>query len=199
MYGRTQAKMKNNNIAFNYYRQSIEPLRTEDNSKDLAGAYISIGELYEETGNTDSAIYYGKQALNITQQKKFNNEIWQSYLLLAKAYENINAKSALDYYKRSMVAKDSLFNQEKQRQILSYKFNEELRRQEIKNTQQQSENRNRIYILLAVLTCFLLFVIFLVRNNKQKQKINTLLQQQKKEIESTLSDLKATQSQLVQR
>ena len=198
MSGRTQAKMKNSNKAMDYYRQSIEPLRMGNNLKDLAGAYISIGELYEETGNPDSAIYYGKQALNIAQQKNFNKEIWQSYLLLAKAYEKINAASALDYYKRSMVAKDSLYNQEKQRQILSYKFNEELRQQEIKNVKQQSENRNRIYILLAILTCFLLFVIFLIGNNKQKQKVNTLLQQQKQEIESTLSDLKATQSQLVQ-
>ena len=36
------------------------------------------------------------------------------------------------------------------------------------------------------------------RNNRQKQKANTLLQQQKEKVENTLSELKSTQAQLIQ-
>jgi signal transduction histidine kinase len=199
MYGRTQAKLKNLNLALDYYRKSIEPLKAADNSKDLAGTYTSIGELYNETGNADSAIYYGKQGLNIAQQNNFNQEVLQSYLLLSRVYEKLNPTHALSYYKLAMAKKDSLFNQEKASQILSYKFNEELRQNELKTAQLQIKNRNRIYILLGLLAGFLLFAIFLVRNNKHKQKVNALLEKQKEEIESTLNELKETQAQLIQK
>jgi two-component system NtrC family sensor kinase len=45
---------------------------------------------------------------------------------------------------------------------------------------------------------FLLLAIILYRNNRQKQYTNVLLQQQKEKVESTLSELKSTQAQLIQ-
>jgi len=46
---------------------------------------------------------------------------------------------------------------------------------------------------------FLILAIILYRNNLNKQKANALLQEQKKEIQTTLTELKSTQAQLVQR
>jgi signal transduction histidine kinase len=198
MNGRVNARLKNNTTAFGFYRQSIVGLRNVHNLKDLAGAYTSIAELFKETGNTDSAIYYGKLALNVTQEKKFNKELWEASILLANIYEKKNSKEALEFYRLAMITRDSLFNQEKQRQMLSYKFNEELKQQELKSAEQQIKNRNRIYWLIAILVFFLSAVIFLIRNNKRKQKTNALLQKQKQEIQDALMNLKATQAQLVQ-
>ena len=198
MNGRLYAKLKKTDTAFSYYRQAIEVLRTDKNYKALAGAFISTGELYEQTGNIDSAIYYGKQGLDIAQKKKFNKETVQSYLLLSSAYEKVNTKAALQYYKLAIIGKDSLYNQEKQKQLLSYKFNEELRKSEIKNAQQQSMNKNRVLILLILLACFVIFILILIRNNRHKQTANLLLHQQKEEIQSTLSQLRSTQAQLIQ-
>ncbi len=198
MNGRLYAKMKKIDTAGSYYRQAIEILQKDKNYKALAGAFISTGELYEQTGKIDSAIHYGKQGLDLAQKKKFNKETIQSYLLLSRAYEKVNTEAALQYYKLAIIGKDSLFNQEKQKQLLSYKFNEELRQSEIKNAQQQSVNKNRVLILLILLTCFVLFIIILVRNNRHKQTANRLLHQQKEEIQSTLSQLQSTQAQLIQ-
>ena len=198
MNGRLYAKLKKTDTAFSYYRQAIEVLRTDKNYKALAGAFISTGELYEQTGNIDSAIYYGKQGLDIAQKKKFNKETVQSYLLLSSAYEKVNTKAALQYYKLAIIGKDSLFNQEKQKQLLSFKFNEELQKSEMKNAQQQAMNKNRVLILLILLTCFIIFILILVRNNWHKQTANRLLHQQKEEIQSALSQLRSTQAQLIQ-
>ena len=60
------------------------------------------------------------------------------------------------------------------------------------------KNRIRIYGLLAGLGVFLVIAVILYRNNLQKQKANHLLAQQKEKIEHTLSELKSTQSQLIQ-
>ncbi|MDQ6762830.1 MAG: ATP-binding protein, partial [Bacteroidota bacterium] len=196
--GRVHAKMKNTKTAFQYYKQSIDSLSGINNLKDLAGAYVSIGQLYNETGHADSAIYFGNKALNIAQQKKFNKELLQSYFLLANVYEKTDSKKALDYYHQATNAKDSLFNQEKQRQILSFKFNEELQQQQLEKAQTEYNNRIKIYILLAALTALTIIGIILYRNNRHKKIANALLQQQKEKVESTLTELKSTQAQLIQ-
>ena len=196
--GRIQAKMNNAKTAFKYFKKSIDSLSSINNLKDLAGAYVSIGQLYNESGYIDSAILFGSKALDISQQKKFNNELLQSYLLLANSYEKTDTKKALDYYHQAMNAKDSLFNQEKQRQILGFKFNEELQRQQLEKAQSEYNDQIKIYILLAALAAFIIIGFILYRNNRQKQKANALLHQQKEKVETTLSELKSTQGQLIQ-
>ena len=52
-----------------------------------------------------------------------------------------------------------------------------------------------MFVLLLVI---LLIALIQWRNNKQKKKANTLLQQQKEKVENTLTELKSTQSQLIQ-
>ena len=161
MMGRTQEKLNNNDLAFDYYRQSIEDLSQFSNSIDLAGAYTSIAGLYLKSGNTDSSIYYGKKALSFAQQKNFNAEIVAAYLLLSEAYEKINIPEALNYYKLATTAKNNLYALEKQRQITSFKFNEELRQNEIRSAELQYKNRIRTYILLGMAGFFLVIMIIL--------------------------------------
>jgi signal transduction histidine kinase len=55
-----------------------------------------------------------------------------------------------------------------------------------------------MYVMLASLIIFLLIAFILWRNNLRKQKLNTLLQKQKEQIENTLTELKSTQAQLIQ-
>jgi signal transduction histidine kinase len=60
------------------------------------------------------------------------------------------------------------------------------------------QNQIKQYALLAGLIIFLLIGFILYRNNHQEKKANILLQQQKEKAESTLSELKSTQQQLIQ-
>src|SRR5688572_14070986 len=191
MMGRTQEKLNNNDLAFDYYRQSIENLSRFSNAKDLAGAYTSIASLYLKAGNTDSSIHYGKNALSFAQQKNFNAEIVDAYLILSEAYEKINTAEALNYHKLATNAKNNLYALEKQRQITSFRFNEELRQNEIRSAELQYKNRIRTYVLLGIVGCFLVLMIILIRNNRHKQKA-------KLKIEKAYSVLKSTQAQLIQ-
>ena len=189
--GMTYAKMNNNNIALDYYRQSIKALSEINNLKDLAAAYNSVAELFKKTGATDSVIYYSKQALNIAQQKKFNKEILQSCLLLSNAYKTIDTKKAFDYLSLAVETKDSLYSREKQRQILSYKFNEELRQQQIRNAEEQNRNRIRIYVLITALALLIVIGLILYHNSQHRERA-------KAKIEQAYNELKTTQSQLIQ-
>src|SRR4029078_6984234 len=83
-------------------------------------------------------------------------------------------------------------------EIQNISFNEQSRQDEIIRQQEKYRSQLKMYGLLSVGIIFLTIAILLWRNNKQKQKANALLQQQKEKVESTLSELKSTQAQLIQ-
>ena len=209
MAGRIVEQLNDNNAALNYYRQSIVRLVAEENLKDLAGAYNSLASLYEKISQPDSAIHFANLALILDEKYKFNKEKAETYLILSKAYEKINPRKAFDYYKLAIGTRDSLFGQEKQRQISSFKFNEELNQAEFQNKIEQSQlkyrNRFKIYILVAGILALLFVTGGLWRRNIYKQRSFALLQKQKQEIaiqkekaETTLEELKSTQALLIQ-
>ena len=74
-----------------------------------------------------------------------------------------------------------------------YKFslNEQQRLKKLEEERVASQNRLKITALVTGLVIFLFIGLILFRNNRQKQRANTMLQK-------TLSDLKSTQAQLIQ-
>ncbi|MCA0930865.1 GHKL domain-containing protein [Lutimonas saemankumensis] len=69
--------------------------------------------------------------------------------------------------------------------------------QELREQENKAQRLWIISIAGALLTALLLSLI-LYRNNKNRQKANRILQKQKERIQETLTELKATQSQLIQ-
>jgi signal transduction histidine kinase len=114
-------------------------------------------------------------------------------------YEGSNEHEALRYYKIAAAINDSLFNAEKVKQLQNFEFVEQQRKQQEVESKHAYTAKIKLYSLIAVLIVFLLLAIILYRNNVIKQKANLLLKQQKEEIQFTLTELKAAQSQLIQR
>lgn len=87
-------------------------------------------------------------------------------------------------------------------EIQQTKFEQQLsqKEKEASRALQSQKNRNKIttYIFLTALVFIFLIAIIQWRNNKVRKKANSLLQEQKDKIETTLSELKAAQSQLIQ-
>ncbi len=194
--GRSTEKMNNDSLAFYYYYESISQLN--ENSKDLPAAYNSLSSLYLKKNQLDSAFLYANKALDLSQKKKFNKEKIETFFILSNIYETTNTKKAYEYYKLAVSTRDILYNQEKQRQILGFKFNEELLQNELNLNEIKYRNKIRINVLLGLLLSFFVIMILIYRNFKNKQKANIVLQEQKAKVESTLSQLKSTQAQLIQ-
>ena len=169
MKGRVLEKLNQYKEAFDYFHRSIAELRNNGYSKDLAGVYSSIGDLFIKINQTDSAIYYGNLALDLAYKRSYNKELLEAYLLLAKANEQINKSDALQYYRRAMNLKDSLFNKDKQKQISSARFNEILRQNEIKNSEAEYKNQLRFNALIGSTFTLIIIAIFLFWNNRAKQ------------------------------
>ncbi len=104
----------------------------------------------------------------------------------------------MKYLDKVIQFNDSQFNIKRIQEFQNIDFNEQKRQQEILNAKREYTDRQQKYLLTTGLALFLLVAIFLWRNNQQRRKTNIILQQQKKEIEIALTDLKSTQSQLIQ-
>ena len=132
------------------------------------------------------------------------------YPVLSKIYQNKGRyDSAFFYQQRYDEKKDSLFNLKKMSEVQNLAFNETLRDQQLnqdkKEAQLQYRNKIRIYIFSSVLFVILIIAFLLVINLRTRKRANVLLQKQKNEIEEqkdnvekTLTELKLTQNQLIQ-
>ncbi len=205
------AAMNKNDSALSNYRYiiSVAPTWT---GLWIPLAQAGMAKVFQKTNQLDSALLYGRQALNNFQNNNLNLRSWgESSLyyvaeispLLAELYKaNNQPDSAYKYLQLSVTAKDSLYNTEKVRQFQTLGFNEANRRlqleQQNREQKQQYETKIKIYGLISIITGFVVLAFVLYRNNRQKQKANIVLQSQKHEIETTLGELKTTQKQLIQ-
>ena len=119
--------------------------------------------------------------------------------MLAHIYGSQNkGDSALKYLRTAVAVKDSLFSLEKTTAIQNLAIKEREKQKEIEASELKFQNRLKMYSLAGGIFVLLVIAGILFKNNRTKQKTNSLLQQQKAKVESTLTELKSTQAQLIQ-
>jgi len=201
-----------NTLSLYYYRTSQLNALSIYAIIPYANAHAGMARLFQKEGRIDSALIYARQSLAWFRDLRVDVQAWGEnsmyyianiYPLLANLYKDNNQlDSAYKYLYLSVSLKDSLYNGDKIRQFQTLTFNESTRRlqldQQSREAKQQYDAKVKMYGLLTGLIVILIIALILYRNNKHKQKANTLLQSQKKEIEVTLAELKTTQSQLIQ-
>ena len=197
--GTVEAQKKNYQKALDYFHDVFPDAVRLKNYFDIADTYALIAVVYHETGNIDSSTWYAKEVLNRPDLSIFRRPVLDALTILAQNYRlNKNNDSALKYLELRIATNDSLFNKEKARAVQNLTFNEQLRQQEVETNRIQFQNKLILYGVITLSAVFLVIGIILYRNNKVKHKANVLLQQQKQKVESTLSELKSTQSLLIQ-
>jgi len=181
------------------YRNGISVSLKNHVEAELIDNYNGIADVYKATNNFDSAIWYSKKALSEKIERRYPLGLLRASNMLANIYgSQNNADSALKYLRTAVAVKDSLFSLEKTVAIQNLAFKEQEKQKEIEASELKFQNRLRIYSLSGGIFILLVIAGILIRNNRNKQRTNALLQQQKEKVESTLIELKSTQSQLIQ-
>ena len=208
--GEVQAEKADKAGALQFFRQAVISNKAVDDGEDLSIAYLSMANLYHKYKQQDSTEYYAQKALETAAAGKFEQDVLNAGKVLYTFYdEDHNLPQAYKYFKITTAAKDTLYSQDKVKQLLSLDFDEKERQQELqvaqKEAQTEAESRLRTYVLLGGLGVLLLIALISWRNSRQRQKANTQLkaqndeiEQQKKNVETTLGELKTTQAQLIQ-
>ena len=180
--------------AFILAHKSIAINQADNYLRSLVSSYSGVSFLFGRQNNKDSSLFYAKKALESARNTGLPSALLQAYQSLSAANKlNNKTDSAFKYEQLSNKLNDSLKNTRisSLTNYQKFSFNEQLRLKKLDEEKTAYANKMNMLGLIALLGSILLVVLFLYRNNRQKQKANKVL-------ETTLTNLKSTQSQLVQ-
>jgi signal transduction histidine kinase len=199
-YGFLCLKEKKFDSAYHYLTQAIS---IYDAYKDVFGgadAYTYMAMVFKEQNKPDSVIYYAKKGLDLSlnDNNNYKSSTLNNSRLLAEQYEHSKPALALKYLKIQLETNDSLYGARKIQDLQKTLAEVQQQEQESREKQIEKQNKQKQNAFLVGLGVLLVIAFILYRNNLQRKKANVLLQHQKEKVETTLSDLKATQAQLIQ-
>jgi two-component system NtrC family sensor kinase len=205
--GNIYAKLDKPLTALDYYRKAMPFEKQADNDDAKCETTLGMAKIFMKLGQPDSGLYYARQSIAAGRHGGFTAQVLAASQFLTEYFEKQGRlDSAFRYQKMSITAKDSLFSQEKTKAVQNLSFAERQRQQDIQERDAAYKANLRFYIMAVVIASLFVLAIVFWRNNRQKQKANHLLREQKEEIASqrddlgrTLEELKVTQNQLVQR
>ena len=190
--GNAFAGLGNNDSALHYYEAALANSINVNEKVNRSKIQQRIAEVFEKNQQIDSSLYYARQSFLSGQESVQRLEVLVASEILTRLFTRINnIDSAFFYQDIAKKMTDSLYGPKKFKELQLLMLAEQQRQQEIQQGQERFKNRTKMIALLSVVVIFLIIAFILYRNNRQKQKTNTIL-------ETTLSNLKATQSQLIQ-
>ena len=175
-----------------FYFAALQNSRSSNESINLGAIQQKIAEVYEKLNHNDSSLYYVLNAFNEAQRTSQKSRLLESSNLLVRLYRGMRKYDSAFYYDDLATSmKDSLYGMPKFKQLQLLMLSEQKRQQEIEQEQERYRNKTRMIALWSAVGVFLIIAFILFMNNRQKQKANKVL-------ETTLANLKSTQSQLIQ-
>jgi len=198
-FGEIEITRGHKDKALKYLSDAVRLSIAVDDQQMRSESYLSTAKLYHKYKQQDSAEFYATKALDVATANMLEQDVLNAGKVLYGYYdEEKNLPLAYKYFRLATAARDSLYSQDRVKQMLSIDFEEKQRQQDIATAQEQYRNKVRMYTLIAGLVVLLLLAIVFWRNSNQRKMANRLLQKQKEEIQNTLGELKTTQNQLVQ-
>jgi tetratricopeptide (TPR) repeat protein len=152
-------------LSLDYFRLSTSYLKDAKDDLTLSETFLGMAKVFVKTNQKDSAFYYSKYALALAKEKQFTKQILDASLFISHFFESEQKlDSAFIYQKLTIAANDSLFSQQKQRQLQGLAFDENLRQQEItatelKTKEERKQNLQYAGIAIALITFIILFFL----------------------------------------
>ena len=192
--GETYEKMGNPGLAVNTMLQGRALLNKTNDFVHRGIISNSLSRVYAHLNKIDSALFYAKESLKISEKRKDAAQKRDAYNLLASNFDNLGrSDSATLYLKLAKSLSDSL-SVEERKNLLAFQdvvVDEQAKLGKLEEEKIQTRSKIRTYSLIAGLIILSLVGLILYRNNKKEKKAKIVL-------EKTLKELKSTQSQLIQ-
>ena len=194
------------NVALGYYRKGLADAVIAKAPADGMLIDLQMAKLFNKVNNADSSIYYARKAFVNAKTLSFPGTELDATRLLAHLYASrSNIDSAYHYQQLAINYNDTLFGAEKFNKIQHVLSDEQQRQQKLLQEQQGQKERYQLIVAVAIVFFILTVALLIWRNNLSQRKKNrkldeqkNLLTQQRDELQSTLAELKQTQTQLLQ-
>ena len=189
--GEIYSEIGQDGLALEKYRMSFSYLKQSENYLRLCDVSLGIAKLYQKKRKNDSVVLYARQSLLIAKEGGFTKQLRDAARFLSFYFRGLNADSAFFYQDIAKAANDSIFSEEKTRQVQSLVWDEELRQINIAATVEKRK-RQKILIFVSGGLAVLFFIIFVqLRINSIRKKEKRKIAQVKKEAELEMQSLRA--------
>jgi tetratricopeptide (TPR) repeat protein len=198
------------NDALNCFFKSIKLKEQINDKSEVSAVYINIGLIYMYLNNYKLAKQYFNQALVLANEVGEKNIIKYAFESLSKvdsAY--FNYKGAYENYKKFIVYKDSLENEEDTKRIIQqqmqYDFDKKTTADSIKTAEHKKVLNARIekektqkYALYGGLTIVVLFLVFVYNRLQVTRKQKGIIEEQKEVVEKAHHELEEKNHEILQ-
>ncbi|MEO6548971.1 MAG: ATP-binding protein [Ferruginibacter sp.] len=181
----------NRALGMSYLRSVFQSEVLNQDHYSIAWTSNTLARCYAAMNQPDSAIYYGKMGLAAAQKIGFKTRELQAARTLAELYAGRDLKEAYYYLNLSATINEELFGAKKLFELQKTVALDQQQRQESEKKQLVYKNNIRQYSLIVGIGFIIIIALTLYHNNRQQRKANEVL-------ETTLADLKSTQTQLIQ-
>ena len=189
---KAKAKLKLGDFS-NLPGEFLEPLKIRRNfnlSPEIVNSNINLSEYYQVKGIADSAIYYAHQAYNLA--KKTN--ILNLKLISVQQLSKVDTSNESKLSREQIYLTDSLLQAERN---VSEKFARiEYETDEFKRQKEQLASQNRNIILFALLAVFIVVLLYIIRDQRSRNKYFRLREEQQKANEEIYSLMLSQQRKL---
>jgi two-component system, NtrC family, sensor kinase len=195
--------------ALSFFKKGFQEEKESGHEIGTARHANELGRTYLLFKNFKSATHYAEDALATAQKIHALLEMKNAVGTLKDIYtQTKNYKEVYHYTQWYDLLSDSLSSEEYRRKLSLIQIQRDLDNEkqqalllkqdnEIRKQQLNKEALVKKFFVAGIIGLLLIAGI-VIRNNRQKQKANALLQKQKEEIQKTLTELKLTQAQLIQ-
>ena len=188
--------------SYNYYKRFPKATMIPWNEWVLA-------KIYTHSGKADSGFYYAKNSLRHSYEQGYRLYLKEMTQVTAEAAAKLGHwDTAYKYQVLSSHYKDSLVGAETARRTSMLQANYDLDKKQTeiallkkdKDLQLAENRKERAFLIMVLggLISLIVLAIVLLRNNRQKQKANLLLQKQKELIDEKANELSLQKDSLEQ-
>lgn len=193
-------KQEKFDLAGKYFEKCIELNKIAGSLILEASALNHLTTIQIKTGLLDKALEVSRKALSVALPVNAKSEIENAYFNHYLIFKQKNiSDSALNYYEKAVLLKDSLFNENKNKLIRQLQSDYEMQKKETALQQQTEIIRNKNYLLIAaflIISLILSMALLIYRNQLQQKKAFLLLHQKQQEIVSQSEELKALNDEM---
>jgi len=174
--GNVYRRMGQPEIALGYVQKALDYYRRKNDNESVAVTLRTLGAVYNRLLKFDMALLCLNESKEISLREKYTDGIQYLYEDIAHTYDNLkDYKNARNYYVKYMIVRDSVYNNEKSKQIfeLETKYQSEKKQSEIEKLTLIKRQRTLIiYFLIASLLLVSLFGYTYFRNIRNKKIIS---------------------------
>ena len=200
--GKAYSQKGDYDLAISYHNQSMRLAKKLNAKTDIGKSLLGLGDTYFAKGESTAALDNYKQAEVLLKEANALDDLKDTYTGLTSMYaKQGNYLKAYTYQSLYTNLKDTIYNTEADKKMSNLQFDFDITKKQTqinlitKDLALQNLSLQRQKITKNAFAVGFLFVLILAfvlyRNYRQKHKINNVLEQ-------TLTNLKSTQSQLIQ-